>query len=254
MKKMFQLVFILSLLVYFGFAALLYINQRDFIYFPSKAVDHIGDDITYQINDENIKVNVINKDQEQAIIYFGGNAEAVAYNINTFSEIFPSHTLYLFNYRGYGGSSGTPTEKNNYSDALAIFDILKKKHKDITIIGRSLGSGVATFIASKREIKKLVLITPFDSIQNIAQKTFPIYPMSLLLKDKYNSAKIAHLIKTNVLLLIAENDTIIPRKNSNNLASKFTKEQLTIRVISDTGHNTISTKMAYYQALSDFIK
>ncbi len=253
MKKYFKFIIILAFLIYLGSAAFLYINQRDFIYFPRKPINNIGNYITYQNNDEKIRVNLINANQQKAIIYFGGNAELVSYNSKVFSDIFPNHTIYLVNYRGYGGSTGIPTEKAIYSDALYIFDQVKKKHSEITIIGRSLGSGVATLVASKREISKLVLITPFDSVQNIAQKVFPIYPMSLLLKEKYNSAMRAHSIKAKVLLLIAENYNIIPIENSENLARKFKKEQLEVKIIPDSDHNTISASRSYYRILSIFV-
>lgn len=246
-------IIIVGLFIYLGIAVFLYMSQRGLMYFPSQPVEHIGSDVIYKNDNEEIKVNTLNEGQQKALIYFGGNAEAVAYNAEIFADIFPKHTLYLVNYRGYGGSTGVPTEKAIYSDALYIFDHIQKNHKALTIMGRSLGSGVATFVASKRKISQLILVTPFDSIQNIAQQTFPIYPMSFLLKDKYNSAARATLIKTKVLMLIAENDTIIPKESSYKLASKFTKEQLSVKIIANSDHNTISSSHEYYQVLRAFL-
>lgn len=166
-----------------------------------------------------IKVN------KKTILYFGGNSEAVTENSDRFSETFPDHTVYLVNYRGYGRSTGTPGEKENYDDAKAIYDFLQKQHNDISVMGRSLGSGVATYLASIKNVEKLVLITPYDSMQSVAQARFPIHPMSILLKDKYNSALKAKDVKAETLILIAENDETIKLEGTYSLIKAFTKLQ-----------------------------
>ena len=120
-------------------------------------------------------------------------------------------------------------------------------------MGRSLGSGAATYLASKRPVEKMLLISPFDSIKSVAQNKFPIYPMFLLLKDKYDSIGRVKDISAKTIVLIAENDEVIPKKHSLRLISEFPPEQLTIKTISDAGHNDISNKMEYYNHLKDFL-
>jgi hypothetical protein len=78
-----------------------------------------------------------------------------------------------------------------FSDALAIYDRIKKDHQQIIAIGRSLGTGVAVYLAAQREIEKLVLVTPFDSLRSVAQEIYPIYPISLILKESYRSIEYA---------------------------------------------------------------
>lgn len=242
-----------TLFIYICVALYLFFSQRSFIYFPTPNTEHPHSEISYEFKDAVVKVVVLNKKNKKAILYFGGNGEAVEYNASNFIKNFPNHTVYLVKYRGYGGSTGEPSEEKLYSDALNIFDSLKQKYSEVSVIGRSLGSGVATYVASKRNIKKLVLVTPYDSIESVAQKTFPIFPMFILLKDKYNSVGRANEIKAKTLLLIAENDNVISKSHSDTLAKAFQATIATMVVIKNTGHNSISNSIQYNNIIREFI-
>jgi len=223
------------------------------MYFPTAKVSHEFEIEKFSIGEENIDVVVLNKGKQNAIIYFGGNGELVANNAQNFISTFQKYTVYLVNYRGYGGSSGIPTEQAIYSDAKYIYDKIRIKHKKISVIGRSLGTGVATFLASTREVNKMVLITPYDSILNMAQDKYPMYPISLLLKDKFNSSSRIKDIKSMTLIILAKHDSVIPLKYSSELINEFPPSQVTVKVIKDTGHNSISQKKEYYYILRDFL-
>ena len=232
---------------------ILYIFQRNLIYFPTAFIPHDFNSETFIIEDEKINVITLNDNKQKAILYFGGNAEAVIYNAAAFIQTFPEHTVYLVNYRGYGGSSGSPSEQALYADARFIYDELIQRHSSISVIGRSLGSGIATHLASSRQIEKLILITPFDSIKNVAQGRFPIYPMSVLLKDKYDSISHIKNIKAKTLMVLAQYDEIIPLKNSETLINAFPKEQVLVKTILDSGHNDLSQDQKYYIEHSNFM-
>jgi pimeloyl-ACP methyl ester carboxylesterase len=236
-------------LLYFVIGLILYLSQRNFIFYRTPKIEDI-ESVYYKSCGETIEVHVVNPGLEKAVIYFGGNAETVGYNIDPMKDLIPAQTIYLVNYRGYSGSTGTPSEKALFEDALTIYDRIKEDHKSISVIGRSLGSGVATYLAVERDLEKVVLVTPFDSIKNVAQRSFPIYPMGILLKDKFESVKIAKEIKGPTLILIAGRDQVIPNARSIALAAVFTKEILTIETIHEADHNDIST----YTRYSDLIK
>lgn len=165
----------------------------------------------------------------------------------------PDHTVYLVNYRDYGGSSGKPSETGLFADALNIFDHIKTKHTAISAMGRSLGSGITIYLASQRKIDQLILVTPYDSIEHVAQNSFPIFPMSFLLKDKYDSVSRTASITSPTLILIAENDRIIPPMHALHLAKSFQSTNVTTKMIRDTGHNTISFSQEYLQHLYNFM-
>ncbi len=249
MKKL--ILILLSL--YIGAGALLFAFQRDFLYFPTRKIDHYFSEEVFKNDNRSINVIVINKDKKKAVLYFGGNGDSVAYNAFLFAKKFKSYAIYLVNYPGYGGSSGTPTEEGIYSDALSIFDKLKAKYSDISVIGRSLGSGVATYLASKRDIDKLILVTPFDSIENVAQNRFMIYPMSMLLEDKYDSIGRVKDIKAKTLVIISEDDEIVSFENSMNLVKAFNPSQIDYKVIKDATHNDIFHYDKYYTLTNDFL-
>ena len=241
------------LLIYIIAGAALFLYQRKLIYFPVGKIPHAYETLTLENENETLEVIVLNSGRELALIYFGGNAEAVVYNAANFLTTFPHHTIYLLNYRGYGGSSGQPTEEGIFSDALYLFDKVQEKQAIISVMGRSLGTGPATYLASKRPVEKMMLVSPYDSIKSVAQNKFPIYPMVLMLKDKYDSIGRVKDIKAKTIVLVAENDEVISTKHSMRLINEFPPEQITVKTILDSGHNDISNKMKYYDHLKSFI-
>jgi len=243
----------LSLVIYISLTLFIYIKQRGFIYYPSKIEEFKELEKVYNIDNLQIKTLLLNRDKDSAVLYFGGNAEAVEYNIPNFSKILKEFDIYFVKYRGYGGSQGNPVEKDLYSDALYIFDDLKKRYKNVSIIGRSLGSSVATYVASKRDIEKLVLVTPFDSLENIAKDIFPIFPISFMLKDKFNSIDRVDSIKCKTLIITAINDKIVKKIYSLNLINKFKKQNIQSITIAKADHNTISLFDLYYKSIDNFL-
>jgi pimeloyl-ACP methyl ester carboxylesterase len=247
--------FVVVILAYLALALLLFLFQRSFLYFPQAAAKNIlAEEIRFLNDQQKLTGWVLNKGQEKAIIYYGGNAEAVEQNIHFYLKHFPDQTTYLVPYRGYGKNSGKPTEEVLYSDALYLFDQVREKHQNINLIGRSLGTGIATYVAVNRDINKLVLVTPYDSIENIAKDQYPFLPISFLLTDKYLSIERASKIAAKTLVIIAENDETITRKRTDNLVLKFKAELLTQVVIRNAGHNDVMDFPEYLQAIQSFVK
>jgi len=242
------------LIIYILIGTYLYVKQRNYLYFETPISDHAFEEKIFINNGIEIKTTVLNQDNKNSIIYFGGNSEIAEYSAECFHQFFPDHTIYLVKYRGYSGTQGLATEKNLYSDALHIFDTIKPNYKKISIIGRSLGSGIATYLASKREIQSLTLVTPFDSVQKVAQKKFPIYPMAILLKEKYNSIQRVKDIKAKTLIITAQYDKVVKHKHTKRLFDKFPSSQVILKMIQDTDHDSISSTKEYYVVIKSFIQ
>lgn len=243
-------------IAFIGYAlacASLYLRQRSFLYFPTAKADHPFEVEVFDNQGEQIEVVVINGKSRKAVIYFGGNAETVAHNGIAFRDQFPEIRAYLVNYRGYAGSSGSPSEQGLFDDALHIYDKLVQRHESIVVIGRSLGSGVATYLASMRQVRKMVLITPFDSIRAIGQSQYPMFPIGLLLKDHYDSASRVSQIDAETLVVLAENDRVIPLESSKRLIEKFPEKQVKVVTIKNTGHNDVADTNRYYELLGEFL-
>ncbi len=245
---------------YLVVTAYLYFNQRKFLYFPPEGVLQTAEQ-TIEIRNGSFTLRgwVVNTPDNNtatasnAIIYFGGNAERPELSIVDFKELFSNQTIYFINYRGYGNSDGTPNEAALYDDAMAIYDYIAPQHNHISVIGRSLGTGVATYLTTQRDIHRLVLVAPYDCITNIAQATYPIFPMQLILKDHYNSAERAPEITTPTLIIMAGNDRVIPANSTEKLIEQFTAITPQVSTIQEATHNTIQDYTQYYLLLRDFM-
>jgi len=245
----------IAVMVYFGLGLLLYFNQRNMIYYTTpEVVDDSFQSMFIKSDNEIIKLWVLNPGQKEAVIIFGGNAASAYHAIPLYENIVKHKTVYLVNYRGYGGSSGRPSEHALSTDALNIYDHLSPQHTDISIIGRSIGAGVAMHLAANRKTHKLVLITPFDSIEAVARNHYPFYPMSLLLKDKFKAIDLVDSISAGVLIVVAENDRIIPKEHALKLADAFDARQISVVRLAEVGHNTISGHPDYADTIGEFLR
>lgn len=245
---------LMLLLAYGGMCAWLYAAQDELLYFPTAEVHSARAETLQLRNDgETLKVWKVGEGSH-ALIYFGGNAENVAYNIPAFADMLPDTAVYLHNYRGYGGSSGVPDEAAFYSDAALLFDEIRGQHDSISVVGRSLGSGVASWLAAERPVARLVLVTPFDSVASVAQRAYPFAPVGLLLRDKFVSVDYVSRIEAPVLVLAAEDDGIVPRSNTMALVDRFPPQQVRLRTIDGTTHNSISRSPDYASALREFLQ
>ena len=256
MKSVFTLLTSVALLYLLATLAM-YLLQRKLIYHPTPAITHSYNERQIVV-DANITLRVIeaNPDKSEAIIYFGGNAELVAGSASDLAAALPDKTIYLVNYRGYGGSDGSPTETHLFNDAEKIFDkvaaISDAQHQRISVIGRSLGSGVASYLASRKPVARLILITPFDSILRVAQSAYPVFPVRWLLKDRFESDRYAPLIKAPVLVLLAEHDAVIPSTSSQRLL-QYLPDSTQSYTFNSTGHNDLQSHKDFYPAIAEFI-
>ena len=190
LQKLLVTAAILSLLAYTAVCALLYFKQRDLVYYPAAtAVVATDTDFSLSRGEVTLRGWKLNPGQAGALIYFGGNAERLDSSREEFGRLFPDRTVYLLSYRGYGASEGKPTEPALLGDALALYDTVRTQHPqgNIAVIGRSLGSGVASYVASQRPVEKLALVTPFDSLAEVAQAHYRWLPVRWLLSDAYPS-------------------------------------------------------------------
>lgn len=120
-------------------------------------------------------------------------------------------------------------------------------------MGRSLGSGVAVQLATARPVERLVLVTAYDSLVNVAREYFWWLPVGLLLRDRYDSAARAKEVAAPVLIVIAAEDEIISRARSEALAAAFTPGQAQTAVVPGVGHNTLDWSPAYLEAVRRFL-
>lgn len=190
------------------------------------------------------------------IMYFGGNAEDVSY-LAQFADRYGRFALLLPHYRGYGPSAGTPGESQLFADALLVYDAIVKRPdiqgNRVHLHGRSLGSGVAVFLATKRPVTSIVLTTPYDSLTNVASDIYPFLPVSLLLRHKFDSLSRAAELKVPALFLVAEQDRVIPPSHSKRLYEAWTGPK-TWQVYAGYDHNNVSDAPGYWDTIAAFLE
>ncbi|RON66977.1 hypothetical protein BK669_02360 [Pseudomonas fluorescens] len=240
--------------LYLALCAALFVFQRSLIYFPRPAAVEAADArLKLSMPDADVWVTTRARDGPRAVIYFGGNAEDVSRNLPGFAEAFPDDALYFLHYRGFGGSGGSPSEEAIAKDAQALFDQVYASHPQIAVVGRSLGSGVAVRLASQRPVQQLILVTPYNSLEEIAEQHYPWLPVKWLLRDRFESGRYAAHIRVPTLLLAASDDEVIARASTERLLDSFPKGVAVLKVVPDSGHNSISERREYLQWMGDVL-
>ena len=234
---------------YLGICLFFWIAQRSFIYLPRPETPDHATAVRLQLPDATLRISQRLHDGPGAVVYFGGNAEDVAFTVPELAAAFPDRAIYALHYRGYCGSSGRPTEAALRRDALAVFDLVDAEHADTMVIGRSLGSSLAIQLAAERPVSRLVLIAPFNSILSIASRVAPFLPMRLLLKDKYESWRFAPHVHCPTLVLAAADDELVPMADTNQLLGGFGPGIAQLRVIDGADHNSLSDTSEFWDAV-----
>ena len=238
---------------YGALCALLFVLQRSFIYYPVPRTVNTPV-LTLVHQGEQILVAHNGVASDRAALYFGGNAEDVSTAVAALTRIFPGTAVYAMHYRSYGGSTGQPTEAALVADALALFDQIAPANPHITLVGRSLGSGVAAQVAAARAPQRLVLVTPYDSIAALAAKQFPYVPVRWLLRDRFDSVERAGQLRVPTTLVIAGRDQVIPPAHSERLASAFAPGVANVVRLTNAGHNDVSSAPGYAEALAGLMQ
>ncbi|MGH8080357.1 MAG: alpha/beta hydrolase [Lysobacter sp.] len=243
---------------YLSICGWMYFKQRELMYFPQGT--RLGVDMTdYTIERGDIVLRGwrLNAGREKALIYFGGNAERVENMRDTLAKWFPDRTIYLLSYRGFGASDGAPEEAALFADGLAIFDQVAREHtgQPVAVIGRSLGSGVASYVAGKRPVQRLVLVTPFDSLSETAQAHYRWLPTRWLVRDRYDSIANLRGYFGPILVVRATADDVIPPANTTRLIHSLQTRPQGVDVVQLKGadHHNIALYPEYGQALQEFI-
>lgn len=189
------------------------------------------------------------------VLYFHGNRD----NINHYAPFVPSFTkhgyeVWMMDYPGYGKSTGEVTEQRLYSDALLLYKMAEKQFKSDSIIfyGKSLGTGVATELASHAGGKRLILETPYYSIESLAADRFPIYPASTMVNYKFPLNEFLPYVQIPVTIFHGTDDVVIPYSNAEQLKTLLKKTDEFITIENGT-HNNLSTFTLYQQKLDSLL-
>ena len=214
---------LLFLLVGYGaMVALAYFAQRALLYFPDRtrtsptqAGFPEAEEIMLETADGEKLVAwyVPAAEGKPVVLYFHGNGGALVDRVRRFRGLIADgNGLVALSYRGYGGSSGSPSEEGLLADAAAGYAFAAARYpaQRIALFGESLGTGVAIWLATEKPVARLLLQAPYTSIVDVAVAAYPFLPVRLLLKDRYRSDERVGGVTAPVLVLHGERDRVVP--------------------------------------------
>lgn len=213
---------ILLVTVYLAGLLVLYVRQRELL-FPIPPVGRTAPDaaglpeaeehiLTTSDGEKVIVWHVPAKPGRSVILYFHGNGDFLAGRVSSFKAMTADGTgLVALSYRGYAGSSGTPSEEGLLRDAAAVYAFTTARYaaERIVVWGFSLGTGVAVAIASEHPVAKLILAAPYTSTVDVAASQFRFIPVRLLMRDQFHSDERIARVTVPLLVMHGTNDLAI---------------------------------------------
>jgi len=251
MKKKIMNILFGTVLFYCLFLAVIYVTQRDMMYFPggprpdiSTLIDKKPAILTITAKD-GITFNAWYwpaEDFAPTIVFFHGNGQAYQYWVNKMKPYLDKgYGVYFTDYRGYGGVTGKPSEEGIYTDARAHLNALFAKGvqaEDMVYYGESLGTGVATQMATEFPPKAIIFESAYSATSEVAKMRFPILPVDLLMKDKFESIKKIPDLTMPKIFIHGERDMIIPIRFGRDLFEAAPEPKQWVE-IKNSGHNAL---------------
>lgn len=227
-------VIVMGLAVYAGLSLYLYVFQENYIYFPdlpSREVDTSPQDAGLPF--ESLKIRT--EDGEMldgwfvpapagrgTLLYLHGNGGNIGHRVDII-RIFHSlgFSVLIFDYRGYGRSTGKPSEEGTYRDALAAWNHLTQERRipaqHIVLFGESLGGSIAAWLAERHPPRALVIYAAFTSVRDMAKTLYPFLPTGLIARYRYDTRAALARVHSPLLILHSTEDEIIPYSHAQEL-------------------------------------
>lgn len=218
--------------------------ERNFIFFPARSLAfsprawEMDYEDVYFTTSDGVKLHawlISAGDDAPLVLWFHGNAGNIADRLENAKFLFERGlSLFMVDYRGYGGSEGEPSEKGIYEDGQAAYDFLASRGVEpggMIVFGRSLGSSVAVYVASQNECAGVILESAFTNMADMARRHYPIIPGTGGFKRKFNSTERVGSIESPILFIHGDKDEIVPYELGRELfdAAVSEKEFYTIR-------------------------
>lgn len=248
-------------------AALLFVTayffQRQFIYFPLKETPErhlVGADdmdIIKLETPDHVMLNAWYKpaaDGQPTMLYLHGNAGNIGSRMPVISQFLEQgFGVLLLEYRGYGGNGGDPTEEGLYQDGRAAMNFLDKQYIDsnqLILYGESLGTGVATKLATEFSVCAVILQSPYTSLTDLARYHYPWLPIPLY--DRYDSLHRINNIKSPILFLQGSQDDVVPYAQAYTLFNQANEPKQWVN-FKNGGHDDLWQSQTFMPVIKEFI-
>jgi fermentation-respiration switch protein FrsA (DUF1100 family) len=243
--------------------------ERSFIYFPDRELigdpadfDLPFDDVSF-VAEDGVRLHgwFVPANGDVTWLWFHGNAGNISYRLENLRLLHDDLgvNVFLFDYRGYGRSGGTPSEEGTYRDGeAALAYVLSRPDVDpqrIVYFGRSLGAGVAVELAIRRPPRALILESPVPSVAELARHHYPFLPVAGLVRTKYDSLSKIGNVRVPLLVLHGDRDEIVPFDGGRRLF-EAANEPKRFYTIEGAGHNDtyLVGGKEYFRALREFVE
>ena len=262
-KKLKGLIIVLIGL-YVMIGSTLYFFQEKLMFLPTS----LEQDYQYQFDypfeelffetEKDVSINALHfkaKNSKGVILYFHGNAGDLS-RWGKITEYFVSKSfdVLVMDYRTYGKSIGKLSENAFYMDAQYCYNYLLKQYSEneIHLYGRSLGTGIASYLASKNNPKQLILETPYYSILDVAKSRFPIFPVKKLLKYRFPTFQYLQNSQCKITVLHGTEDTVVPYASGKKLL-ELDVNNLKFISIKGGHHNNLIEFEDYHTAMDNIL-
>lgn len=254
---------IVAVLGYGGLLGVMYVFQRALMYFPdttrmapAAAGLPQAEVVTLTASDGEKLVawHVPARADKPIVLYFQGNAGGSNLRVDRFRRLIAEgNGLLALSYRGYGGSTGKPSEEGLIRDAVAAYEFARARYpaKRIVLFGESLGTAVAIALASGHEIGALILDAPFTSAADVGAAAYPFAPVRWMMKDSFHSDRRIGRVSAPLLVLHGERDSIIPISFGERLFALAREPKRMVR-FANGGHVNLDDQGAA-QAVKEFL-
>jgi hypothetical protein len=190
---------------------------------------------------------------QDLFIYFAGRGEDVRATAQALHWLPTGFGFAALNYRGVADSQGNPSEVASVQDARQFANHLRRAlpHARLHVVGRSLGTGVAIQLVARQDFSSLQLVTPYDSMLEVAKRRYPLVPLSLLLRHQFNSLAHSREVAAKTQVLLAERDDVVLPERSHKLIAAW-PTPVSVQTIAGSNHHDIMGLEATWLHLIDF--
>ena len=255
---------LITLLVGYGaIVTLAYFAQRSLMYFPDRTRTPPAEaglpqaeeiELTTGDGERVIAWHVPPRGDKPVVLYFQGNGGALNLRAQRFARLTSDGTgLIALSYRGYGGSTGRPSEAGLLRDAEATYAFATARYQAerLVLYGESLGSGVAVALAVEHKVGKVILEAPYTSAVEIGAAAYPFLPVRLLMHDQFRSDERIGKLTAPVLVLHGARDSVIPIAYGERLYALISAPKKFVRF--PEGHHSDLDSHGAQTAVRDFL-
>ena len=263
--------FVLLLAVgYALIAGCMFIAQDSLVYFPQMGREHVATPASYRLPYEDVSIATEDGEKLHAwwipaperrgsVVLFHGNAGNISHRLD-YARMFSGlgYDTLLVDYRGYGRSTGSPSEEGTYRDAAAswrwLVDTKGIPANEITVFGESLGGAVACWLAERQKPRALVLASTFTSVPDLGAEAYRFLPVRLLSRFKYDTRACVARVEAPVLVVHSARDDIIPYAHGRRLYDAAREPKAFLEI--EGGHNDgfVFTRPEWVKGLAEFLE